>query len=428
VIQWKVTCDPCMLWQRFGRGARDNAIQATALLFVELKNLDPVAPLEGRKRKAAETGGGAQLKSKRAKKEKPAPLVLDENSTGEEFWKARKEVYHEPISDEKQVELDQVLDDVINAEGRGIGCRRTPFKVYFDNDDEHYGSSTPPPHSTLNDTLQGIVSATGLLTGLALVVRHDHLVSAVISAVRKSLQICFKSPMQDRKPSRADQRSRITSQTKATKNSDGGSTTGGGRPARTSMGSLPSTTSAVQPSCWIASLNGSATPPTRTSSPLLTTSTKRPAGILLASMAKPWSTQSRRSCRQPHHLRNHILQKLPRCASARVAVASVTPASYFMTVLFHLCLINFQLAERSQQCPNYGSRLVGQPSTPNHNTEATRLNDPSSFLFQVKSTSSDPDLTSPAVHYYEMQIENTTNGEGLHHWYGYEVPTNRHLV
>jgi hypothetical protein len=133
---------PCMLWQRFGRGAWDNAIQATALLFVELKNLDPVAPLEGRKQKAAETGGGAQLKSKRAKKEKPAPLVLDENSTGEEFWKARKEVYHEPISDEKQVELDQVLDDVINAEGRGIGCRRTPFKVYFDDDDEHYGLST----------------------------------------------------------------------------------------------------------------------------------------------------------------------------------------------------------------------------------------------------------------------------------------------
>ena len=53
-----------MLWQRFGRGARDNAIQATALLFVELKNLDPVAPLEGRKWKTPETGGGAQPKSK----------------------------------------------------------------------------------------------------------------------------------------------------------------------------------------------------------------------------------------------------------------------------------------------------------------------------------------------------------------------------
>jgi hypothetical protein len=102
--------------------------------------------------------------------------------------------------------------------------------------------------------------------------------------------------------------------------------------------------------------------------------------------------------------------------------------SYFKTVLSHLYLSNFQLAERSQQCPNYGSRLVGQPLTPNQNTEVGRLNDPSSFLFQVESTSGDPDLTSLAVHYYEMQIENTTNGEELHRWYGYEVPTNRHPV
>ena len=44
VIQWKVTCDPCMMWQRFGRGARDKSVQAKALLFVESKDLDPVDP------------------------------------------------------------------------------------------------------------------------------------------------------------------------------------------------------------------------------------------------------------------------------------------------------------------------------------------------------------------------------------------------
>ncbi|KAF9642784.1 hypothetical protein BDM02DRAFT_3066120, partial [Thelephora ganbajun] len=40
IIQWKVTCDPCMLWQRFGHGACDKDVQATALLFVESKDLD----------------------------------------------------------------------------------------------------------------------------------------------------------------------------------------------------------------------------------------------------------------------------------------------------------------------------------------------------------------------------------------------------
>ena len=119
VIQWKVTCDPCMLWQRFGRGARDKDLQATALLFVESKDLDPVDPPEGRKRKVAEKDDEAQPKSKRAKKERPKPMCLDVSVAGEEeFWKARKAVYHEPIDDEnlKKVELNQVLDDIINAD------------------------------------------------------------------------------------------------------------------------------------------------------------------------------------------------------------------------------------------------------------------------------------------------------------------------
>lgn len=155
VIQWKVTCDPCMMWQRFGRGARDKDMQATALLFVELKDLDSVDPPEGRKRKATEKGDGTEPKSKRARKEKPTPMVLDTSVAGEEdFWKARKAIYHEPIDDEnsKKADLNQVLDDVINAEGRGICCRRKPFRVYFD-DDECSGLYTSFSCSALNNIL-----------------------------------------------------------------------------------------------------------------------------------------------------------------------------------------------------------------------------------------------------------------------------------
>jgi hypothetical protein len=46
-------------------------------------------------------------------------MVLDTcaDTAGEQqFWKARKEVYHEPIGDEGKLEINQVLDDVINAE------------------------------------------------------------------------------------------------------------------------------------------------------------------------------------------------------------------------------------------------------------------------------------------------------------------------
>lgn len=183
-----------MLWQRFGRGARDKTVQATALLFVESKDLDPMDVLEGRKRKASEKDNEAQPKSKRAKKEKLLPMVMDAdvNAAGEEeFWKARKAVYHEPISDEKKVEINQVLDDVINAEVRGVRCRRKPFRVYF-NDDKPSGLYASLPCSVLDNVPQEFPTVTTLLTGPASVVRHGNLVFVVISAIQRSLKVCFR--------------------------------------------------------------------------------------------------------------------------------------------------------------------------------------------------------------------------------------------
>ena len=240
VIQWKVTCDPCMLWQRFGRGARDKDVQATALLFVEQKDLDSVDPPEGRKRKAAEKDDKGEPKSKRAKKEKPTPAVLDTDVTSEEeFWKGRKAVYHEPINDKnsKKTELNQVLDDVINAEARGIGCRRKPFKVYFD--DEDTGLYIFLLCSALNNIPQTFTRVTTLLTGPVLAVHHACLVSAAISATRKYSKICFKFPTRVQKASRADQRSKIMFRMKATRNSGSGLMIGGGRPARKSTEPTP---------------------------------------------------------------------------------------------------------------------------------------------------------------------------------------------
>lgn len=195
VIQWRVTCDPCMLWQRFGRGARDKELRATALLFVEPKDLDQVDPPKGRKRKAAEGDQKSKPKSKRVRKETPVPMRLDASAASEEeFWEARRAVYHEPIDDgnSKKAELNHVLGDVINADVRGIHCRRKPFKVYFD-DDECSGLCVSSACSALNNAPQELTRATMLLMDPALVVRHIHLVSVAIPVTRKSSKICFKS-------------------------------------------------------------------------------------------------------------------------------------------------------------------------------------------------------------------------------------------
>ena len=141
VVQWKVTCNPCIIWQRFGRAARDKHLQAMGLLFVELKDCDLVEEPKTRKRKVVEEGDRARPQSKRPKKkERPLPMVLTEGEGVEDrFWKARAAICHEPVSDRKieKGDVNPVLDDVINAEARGIGCQRKPFQKYFENDKLH---------------------------------------------------------------------------------------------------------------------------------------------------------------------------------------------------------------------------------------------------------------------------------------------------
>ena len=64
---------------------------------------------------------------KKAKKKKVRPplMVLKAGKDMEaEFWKARVAAYHESMGDKKpeKDDINPVLDDVINADIRGIGC------------------------------------------------------------------------------------------------------------------------------------------------------------------------------------------------------------------------------------------------------------------------------------------------------------------
>jgi hypothetical protein len=63
IIQWKATCDLCMLWQRFGRCACKLSLTGRALFLVELKFFDAkrelrVVAAQARKRKGAEKAAG----------------------------------------------------------------------------------------------------------------------------------------------------------------------------------------------------------------------------------------------------------------------------------------------------------------------------------------------------------------------------------
>lgn len=157
IIQWKTRASLSTLWQRFGRGGRGEGT-AIALLLAEKKYFDEERAkstekkAEKVKRKAAGHQGGRS-----AKHIALAPLVV-----------ASREIKHEPLGSEdesipvpppstmddetrrilynkqgttddkcgkkKADEIDNVVDDLINAASRGIQCRRKVSTLYFGND------------------------------------------------------------------------------------------------------------------------------------------------------------------------------------------------------------------------------------------------------------------------------------------------------
>ncbi|KAG0694255.1 P-loop containing nucleoside triphosphate hydrolase protein [Suillus ampliporus] len=158
VIQWRASCKLSALWQRFGRAARDHALEGTALLFVEKEYFDDVRKdkhkHQERKNKATsapdsqpaakrrvinslttvdiphpEEGDGAQATSSGSAEN--TPIVTDVQlrelmrpaSTSERASRQKKEK-----------ELDRAMDLLINANYRGVGCRRKVFNIQFDNE------------------------------------------------------------------------------------------------------------------------------------------------------------------------------------------------------------------------------------------------------------------------------------------------------
>ena len=189
VGQWRATCKVAVLWQRFGRAARNKALTGTAILFAEKEYFDEERVAkdarrrqreETRKRKASaksstvslpqakrirqtETSSGIALKDSLASNHPGLPKgsenVQEDGSDGEEsddeentlpstghhlsgladLRNAMAEAvrgtreFNRPQKRRKR-ELEPAMDYLINAENRaGIECRRKVFDVCFEN-------------------------------------------------------------------------------------------------------------------------------------------------------------------------------------------------------------------------------------------------------------------------------------------------------
>lgn len=155
VIQWRASCKLSALWQRFGHAARDRAVEGTALLFAEKEYFDDVRE-DKRKKKATdapedqldakhriinsstaigiahpEGDNSAQATSSGSAANIPMVIVTDMQL--KELMRPPAGTLERVSRQRRENELDRAMDLLINANYRGVGCRRKIFNIQFDN-------------------------------------------------------------------------------------------------------------------------------------------------------------------------------------------------------------------------------------------------------------------------------------------------------
>lgn len=189
VGQWRIRLvKVSTYWQRVGRGARDRNLTAVGIIFVESKYLDRVQKEKEEKQAAAAVAAQNRKRKKppdgnapRPAKRRPVadveasanssavvpgqqattpadrditmtnegdesvgstPMLVDEDAQCFKLTEERRTSYHKkppkpkgklfkaPVEDE----IDFVMSEVVNAEYRGLTCRRVPIKLMFNSD------------------------------------------------------------------------------------------------------------------------------------------------------------------------------------------------------------------------------------------------------------------------------------------------------
>jgi superfamily II DNA/RNA helicase len=161
VIQWRVTPSISALWQRFGRCVRDPTLEGTAIIFAEKEYFDVFAN-EKKKRKrnlsSIKIEPGISSTAKQAKlgpstSRSAASRDLEaSDEEGEEEGEDGDEDEKEDDDDEdekgkgkkkkpsmysrkksKRDKIETAIFTLLNADSRGVSCRRQPFSNQFEN-------------------------------------------------------------------------------------------------------------------------------------------------------------------------------------------------------------------------------------------------------------------------------------------------------
>lgn len=122
----------CALTQRFGRGARDPALSAVAVLFAESKYFDDHgSSSKKRKRSQLETAGASQ--NEMAIQDLPSNVCDEDRRQMYQSWEDTDR-QRERKGRRTATEIEPALSDMVNAVQRDINCHRKPSHLFFDND------------------------------------------------------------------------------------------------------------------------------------------------------------------------------------------------------------------------------------------------------------------------------------------------------
>ncbi|KAL4260460.1 hypothetical protein AB1N83_009629 [Pleurotus pulmonarius] len=154
VVQWRARCSSMTCWQRAGRGARDICLDAVFIFLVDKDYFDVDEGSTSKKRDGRDLPPRESPTKHSRTTDKPrievnADLNMDPSQGGREIdsiLPPMQTVIHDlqdkylvelgqqdkPVRRKKK-ELDPVLDDMVNADRRGIGCRRIPILASLEN-------------------------------------------------------------------------------------------------------------------------------------------------------------------------------------------------------------------------------------------------------------------------------------------------------
>ena len=150
IVQWCAPASISTLWQRFGRCVRDPSLHGTAILLAEKEYFDHLETVQ-KKRKRIKTEPGTFMKRMKLADQTTSNVPQTEEAVGDEGdangeqdedtddeQEEGEENKDEKITKKskkklKKYKIEPAVFDLLNAEQRGLGCRRRPFMDKFQN-------------------------------------------------------------------------------------------------------------------------------------------------------------------------------------------------------------------------------------------------------------------------------------------------------